>query len=247
MAVAETANQTTRRFLTMMSHELRTPMQAVMGYAELLLAGPAGSLTPEQTEDVQTIHRGAQRLVALVQQMLDISRLDAGQFALKSEPVTLAEIIDQVRQDVAPQAASKALTLRVDLPADLPPVMGDAMGIHQILLNLVGNAVKFTDAGEVRISAETRDGEIAVLVRDTGIGIAADDLPCIFEEFHQADADLVRRYEGAGLGLAIARKLAELIGGRLTVESQPGCGSTFTLYLMSAETSVSPARMEPDH
>jgi signal transduction histidine kinase len=206
-------------------------MQAIMGYAELLLAGPEGSLTPEQADDVRTIRRGATRLVALVKQMLDLSRLDAGQIALETEPVALAAVIDDVRQDVAPQAAAKAVTLRIDLPDDLPPVQGDAMGIHQILLNLVGNAVKFTEAGEVCISAQATDDDVAIAVRDTGIGIAADALPHIFEEFHQLDSGMSRRHEGAGLGLTIARKLAELMGGRLTVESRPGRGSTFSLHL----------------
>jgi PAS domain S-box-containing protein len=236
---AHAADQATRQFLTMMSHELRTPMQAIMGYAELLLAGPKRSLTPEQVEDVQTIKRGANRLVELVKQMLDISRLDAGQLELNVAPVSLASIVEAVRQDVAPQGAAKALTFTIDIPADLPPVLGDEMGVHQILLNLVGNAVKFTERGEVRISAEAREDQVAVVVRDTGIGIAAETLPHIFEEFHQVDRGMTRRYEGAGLGLTIARRLAERMGGRLSAESRPGVGSTFTLHLPAALPSPS--------
>ena len=237
---AHSAHQATRHFLTMMSHELRTPMQAIMGYAELLLAGPKQSLTPEQAEDVQTIKRGANRLVELVKQMLDISRLDAGQLELNVEPVSLASIVKAVRQDVAPQAAAKSLTLTIDLPVDLPPVLGDEMGVHQILLNLVGNAVKFTERGEVRISAEASEDQVAVMVNDTGIGIAPETLPHIFEEFHQVDRGMTRRYEGAGLGLTIARRLAERMGGRLSAESQPGIGSTFTLHLPAALPSPRP-------
>ena len=244
---AHAANHATRQFLTMMSHELRTPMQAIMGYAELLLAGPEGSLTPEQAEDVQTIRRGATRLVDLVKQMLDLSRLDAGQLELKTEPVSLPAIIEQVRQDVAPQAAAKALAMCVDLPAELPPVLGDAMGIHQILLNLVGNAVKFTDHGEVRISGEQMDGHVAVAVRDTGIGITPESLPHIFEEFRQVDRGMTRRYDGAGLGLTIARRLAERMGGSLSVESQPGSGSTFTLHLPADLPPRSTLTARPGH
>jgi signal transduction histidine kinase len=242
---AHAADQATRQFLTMMSHELRTPMQAIMGYAELLLAGPKRSLTPEQVEDVQTIKRGANRLVELVKQMLDISRLDAGQLELNVAPVSLASIVEAVRQDVAPQGAAKALTFTIDIPADLPPVLGDEMGVHQILLNLVGNAVKFTERGEVRISAEAREDQVAVVVRDTGIGIAAETLPHIFEEFHQVDRGMTRRYEGAGLGLTIARRLAERMGGRLSAESRPGVGSTFTLHLPAALPSPSAEQTSP--
>jgi two-component system sensor histidine kinase/response regulator len=231
---AKAANQATRQFLTMMSHELRTPMQAIIGYAELLLAGPKTSLTSEQAEDVQTIRRGANRLVDLVKQMLDISRLDAGQLELKAEPVSLRSVIESVCQDVAPQAAAKTLTLCIDLPIDLPHVLGDEMGVHQVLLNLAGNAVKFTERGEVRISAEASEDEVAVVVTDTGVGISREALPHIFDEFHQGDRGMTRRYDGAGLGLTIARRLAERMGGSLSAESQPGIGSTFRLRLPAA-------------
>jgi signal transduction histidine kinase len=230
---AHAANQATRQFLTMMSHELRTPLQAITGYAELLLAGSAGALTPDQTDDVRTIHRGADRLVGLIKQMLDVSRLEAGQMTFTSAPVDLLEIIDRVRQDVTPQAAAKGLKLSMDVPRDLTVVMGDTTGIHQVLLNLAGNAVKFTEAGEVRIEVMATGGEVAVSVRDTGIGMSQEELPVIFEEFRQVDHGMTRLYEGAGLGLTIARKMTELMGGRLSVESQPGEGSTFTLHLPS--------------
>ena len=245
LTAAHAANRATRQFLTMMSHELRTPMQAVMGYAELLLAGPEGSLTPEQTEDVQTIRRGATRLVHLVTQMLDLSRLEAGQIELQAEPVALAPIIEEVRRDMTSQAAAKGLALISALPAELPPVLGDEMGVHLILLNLVSNAVKFTEEGEVRISAQATDGEVAITVRDTGIGIAAEVLPHIFEEFRQAEGGMTRRYEGAGLGLTIARLFAELMGGRITVESQLGHGSTFTLRLVPSDPGSSPRLTPP--
>jgi signal transduction histidine kinase len=206
----------------------------VLGYAELLLAGASDSLSLTQTEDVQTIHRSASRLVDLVTQMLDFSRLDEGHVTLTREAVALTQIVDDVREGVAPQAAAKSLPVRVDVPAHLPPVLGDTRGIHQILLNLVSNAIKFTERGEVRISTELTDGEVAVLVHDTGIGIDSEVLPHIFEAFRQADGGMTRRYEGAGLGLAIARKLAEVMGGRIAVESEFGRGSTFTLYLQRA-------------
>jgi PAS domain S-box-containing protein len=231
LEAAHAANRATRQFLTMMSHELRTPMQAIMGYAELLLAGPRNSLTPEQVEDVQTIRRGASRLVDLVKQMLDLSRLEAGQLELTATAVALPPVIEEVRQGVAPLAATKGLALRIDLPEDLPLVVGDEMGLCQVLLNLAGNAVKYTDQGEVRVSAERIEGEVSVTVSDTGIGIAPDVLPHIFDEFRQVHRGTTRKYDGAGLGLTIAKRLAERMGGRLSVASQPGTGSSFTLHL----------------
>ncbi|MBA3450221.1 MAG: hybrid sensor histidine kinase/response regulator, partial [Chloroflexia bacterium] len=228
---AHAANRATSQLLAMMSHELRTPMQAVLGYAELLLAGPQGSLTPEQTEDVRLIQQGARRLIGFVRQMLDLSRLEAGQMGLKTEAVDLAKIVDEVRQDVAPQATEKGIALRIDLPLNLPAALGDAMGVRQIVLNLVSNAVKFTEQGEVRISARTSDGRVEVKVADTGIGIAKNTLPHIFDEFRQADAGMTRRYDGAGLGLAIAKRLAEQQAGEIHVTSKLGAGSTFTLQL----------------
>ena len=133
---------------------------------------------------------------------LTFQRLDAGQIEFNVEPVDLATTMDTVREDVGPQAARKALALCFDVPAELPPVLADKIGLHQILVNLVGNAVKFTEHGEVRINAERTNGGIAVMVRDTGIGIAPGDLPDIFEEFRQVDNGMTRRYEGTGLGLA---------------------------------------------
>jgi signal transduction histidine kinase len=227
----------------MMSHELRTPMQAIMGYAELLLAGPRNSLTPEQVDDVQTIRRGASRLVDLVKQMLDLSRLEAGQLELTATAVALPPVIEEVRQGVAPLAATKGLALRIDLPEDLPLVVGDEMGLCQVLLNLAGNAIKYTDQGEVRISAERIEGEVSITVSDTGIGIAPDVLPHVFDEFRQVHHGTTRKYDGAGLGLTIAKRLAERMGGRLSVASQPGTGSSFTLHLGIA---ADPApRVEP--
>ncbi|MCC7022514.1 MAG: PAS domain S-box protein [Thermomicrobiales bacterium] len=223
------------RFLAMMSHELRTPLQAVLGYADLLLQGSTETFTPEQIEDIRTIRLGAGRMAALIDQMLELSRLEAGRLELTAEAVDLATIIEQVRQDVAPQAWAKGLRLDISTPSSLPPAVGDAERVRQILLNLVGNAVKFTEAGGVRVSARTTSAGIEVAVSDTGIGIAREALPHIFEEFRQADSSTTRRYGGAGLGLAIATRLAEQMGGSITVQSEPGAGSTFRLHLAAAK------------
>lgn len=234
LAAAEAANHATRQFLAMMSHELRTPLQAILGYAELLLTDPVNVLTPAQAEDVRTIHAGAGRLVALIAQMLDLSRLEAGQVPLRALPVDVATILAEVQQQVAPQAAARGLALHLDPPGDLPPILGDELGVYQIVLNLVGNAVKFTESGEVAVHADAAEGAVTITVRDTGIGIASEDQAQIFEPFRQAGRGMTRRYEGAGLGLAIVKQLVAQQGGRISVMSQLGEGSTFTVVLPAA-------------
>lgn len=222
-------------FLAMMSHELRTPLQAILGYADFLLQGATGAFTSEQVEDIRYIRQGAGRMATLIDQILELSRLEARRLELASVTVDLAAIVEQVRQDVAPQAGAKGLRLDISVPASLPPVVGDAERVRQILLNLVGNAVKFTESGAVRIRAGRTGAGVEVEVSDTGIGISAEALPHIFEEFRQADSGTTRRYGGAGLGLAIARRLAEQMGGSITVQSEPGAGSTFRLHLATSK------------
>jgi PAS domain S-box-containing protein len=222
-------------FLAMMSHELRTPLQAILGYADFLLQGRSEAFTTEQVEDIRYIHQGAGRMATLIDQMLELSRLEAGRLELISSAVDLAEIIEQVRQDVAPQAGAKGLRLDISMPSSLPLAIGDAERVRQILLNLVGNAVKFTESGVVRVRASATSAGVELSVSDTGIGIAPEALSFIFEEFRQADGGTTRRYGGAGLGLAIAARLAEQMGGSITVQSEIGVGSTFRLYLAAAK------------
>ena len=228
---AQAAARTKTQFLAMMSHELRTPVQAMLGYAELLLLGHDGGLTPGQQADVSSIRDGAQRLVRLIEHLLDLSRMEAGRFALTTQSVTLPAILDTVRQDILPLMEAKRLTLQMDIPATLPPAQGDPERLRQILLNLVENAVKFTDQGTVSVLARETASGLAVEVRDTGIGISDVALPTIFEAFRQVDSTLTRRHGGAGLGLAIAQRLAQHMGGRISVSSVEGEGSTFTLEI----------------
>ena len=245
LEAAEAGIRAKTLFLAMMSHELRTPLQAVLGYADFLLHGPPGSLMPEQAEDIGYIRQGAGRMVALIEQMLDLSRMEAGRLEIASEPVDLTKILEQVRQDIVPQAAAKSLSFSIEIPQGLLPILGDPVRLRQILLNLVGNAVKFTDAGAVRVSAAAIEHAVEVNVTDTGIGIAPDDLPHIFEEFRQVDSTTTRRYGGAGLGLAIGKRLAEQMGGQITVQSTLHAGSTFTLRLLAASSRRSRARRAP--
>jgi PAS domain S-box-containing protein len=245
---AEAAAHSKSLFLAMMSHELRTPLQAVLGYSDWLLLEPESSLTPEQQADLGNIRNGAIRMMGLVDELLDLSRMEVGQLALAEEPVDLAVTLEQVRQDVAPQAAAKNLDLSIDIPPGLPPVSGDPSRLRQILLNLAANAVKFTDVGTIRITASVADEDVQIKVSDTGIGINADDLPVIFEEFHQVDGSMSRRHGGAGLGLAIAQRLAKQMGGAITVASTVAVGSTFTLRMPAAvpphpKTNAAPRRV----
>lgn len=241
---AEAANAAKSQFLAMMSHELRTPLQAVLGYSEFLLANPASTLTADEREDLEYIQQGGQRMLTLINQLLDLSRLEAGRVDVAHEPVDLADILEQVRQDVGPRASQKGLDLRIGLPSSLPPILGDSELLRQIVLNLVGNAVKFTERGTVSIEVKATGAEVTVQVADTGIGIAEDALPQIFEAFYQVDSRLTRRHGGAGLGLAIAQKLAALMDGQITVQSERGSGTTFrlTLPMSAASTPSSPGR-----
>ncbi|MBL8126462.1 MAG: PAS domain S-box protein [Chloroflexia bacterium] len=221
-------------FLAMMSHELRTPLQAVLGYADLLLHAEAEALSGEQREDIGYIHQGASRMVHLIEQLLDLSRMEAGRLALREEAVDVPAVLELVRQDIAPQAEAKGLAVRVRAPRRVPAVWGDAERVRQIVLNLAGNAVKFTDAGEITLSARGGEGWVEIAVADTGIGIAPGDQAHIFEEFRQVDSTLSRRHGGAGLGLAIAQRLAGQMEGAVRVASTPGQGATFTLRLPAA-------------
>lgn len=231
LSAAEAANQAKSHFLAVMSHELRTPLQAVLGYSEFLLAESATAFTVEQREDLRFIQQGGQRMLSLISQLLDLSRVEAGRLDVMLQPVDVAVIVEQVRQDIAPLANAKGLDVRIDVPSDMPPVLGDADRLRQILLNLAGNAVKFTEQGKLEITARTSEDGAAIVVRDSGSGIAPEALPHIFEMFHQVDSYLSRRHGGVGLGLAIAQKLAELMDGQISVESQLGVGSTFTLEM----------------
>ena len=229
---AQAANRAKGAFLNMMSHELRTPLQATLGYSEFLLSAPEDTLTSEQRQDIGYIHQASERMIAMVNQLLDLSRSDAGRLNLAIAPVDLAEVVEQVRQDVAPQAVEKVIELSIELPSALPRIMGDKERVRQILLNLVGNAVKFTHVGHVRVTAsQTPAGMVEVVISDTGEGISATALPRIFDEFSQGDSRLSRRFGGVGLGLAIARKLVEQMGGTIEASSERGIGSTFCVSL----------------
>jgi PAS domain S-box-containing protein len=234
LEAAEAGERTKALFLAMMSHELRTPLQSVLGYADLLLGGNDGELNALQQEDIGYIHQGATRMVSLIGQMLDLSRMESGRLDMKNEVVNLAMVLRSVCQAIEPLAVAKGLGLALDLPQELPEVLGDSERVSQILHSLADNAVKFTDAGEIRITAQVRGDWLEAAVADTGIGIAADEIGNVFDSFSQRDTRLSRRHGGAGLGLAIAQRLARQMEGDVTVSSVPGEGSTFALRLPTA-------------
>ena len=229
--VAENASRLKSSFLSTVSHELRTPMTSIKGYVELLLDGEVGDLTTDQRTFLEVVRANTDRLARLVNDVLDLSKIEAGRLDLSPETIDLAAIVEQVRAELAPQAVAKGLLLAVEIPAGLPPLEADPARLHQILLNLAANAIKFTAEGRVAITARVGRNGVDVAVADTGIGIEPEALAFVFDEFRQADDGISRRFGGTGLGLSISHKLAELHGGTITAASVPGAGSTFTLTL----------------
>jgi signal transduction histidine kinase len=226
------ANALRAQFMSYMSHEFRTPLDSILALSGLLLNRVDGDLAPEQEKQVTYIRRSAQDLLGLVDDLLDTARVAAGKAAVHPTPFTAAELFNALRATLRPLLVGESTRLLFDDAADVPPLVTDEPKVAQILRNLVSNALKFTEAGEVRVSVRAAEGDRMVFeVADTGVGIAAEDHGRIFEDFAQVDGEVQRRRRGTGLGLPLSRKLAELLGGTLTVRSEPGRGSVFTLEL----------------
>jgi signal transduction histidine kinase len=229
-------------FLANMSHELRTPLNSILGYTEVLLMGIDGEVDPETLTDVQAIYDNGQHLLHLISDILDLAKIEAGRLSLNMEEVEIKPLIDEVNTSTAGLLLKqqKPVELRIEVAKELPNIRADRLRLNQILNNLVGNAVKFTEEGHITLRAFSEDGWVCLEVEDTGIGIKEADLEHIFEQFRQADGSFKRRAEGTGLGLAITRYLVQMHGGTIDVRSQVGQGSTFTVRL-PAEQPVAEA------
>jgi signal transduction histidine kinase len=228
---AEAANRAKADFLAVMSHELRTPLNAILGYVDLLESGVGGGLGEPQQGYVARVRRSAAHLLALVEDVLEYARMEAGTERISPEEVELAEVVREAAVLVEPDAERKGLALRLELPDAPVRLRTDRGKVLQVLANLAGNAVKFTASGEVRISLSAGAGLARVRVSDTGPGIPREHHARVFDPFWQGDASRTRAAEGTGLGLSIARRLAELLGGELALESEPGTGAVFELRL----------------
>jgi len=218
-------------FLASMSHELRTPLNSIIGYTEVMLMGLDGEIDPELREDVQAIYDNSQHLLNLINDVLDLAKIEAGRLTLNMEEVPLRSVVDAAVSSVAGLLVNKPIKFEVEVGEDLPAIWGDRVRLTQILNNLLSNAIKFTDEGRVTLRAFTRDGWACLEVEDTGIGISEADQKKLFERFQQIDGSNTRKRGGTGLGLAITRHLVTLHGGTITVKSKLGEGSTFTVYL----------------
>jgi len=234
----ERANRLKSEFVANMSHELRTPLNSILALSQILADRLDGELNAEQAKQVSIIERNAHNLLGLINDILDLSKIESGKLELLPAPFNPAMLAQTVRTMMAPLVAEKGIELRVELPPALPRMHSDEGKLKQILLNLLSNAVKFTEHGSVTLSAQSGvadggDGQpwISFAVTDTGIGIAPQDQVDIWQEFRQIDGSLSRRHEGTGLGLAIVRRLVAMLGGDVALESQPGKGSTFTVSL----------------
>jgi GAF domain-containing protein len=224
----EEASKHKSQFLANMSHELRTPLNAILGYTELIIDGIYGEAPEKMRTVMERVQSNGKHLLGLINDVLDLSKIEAGQLVLSIQDYSIKDVVHGVYSAVEPLANSKKLAFKIDVPANLPPARGDDRRLTQVLLNLVGNAIKFTDKGEVAVKAAASNGAYTISVRDTGPGIAVADQAKIFDEFQQADSTQTKAKGGTGLGLSIAKRIIEMHGGKLWVESSLGAGSTFS-------------------
>jgi signal transduction histidine kinase len=227
----EIASKHKSQFLANMSHELRTPLNAILGYSELILDNIYGEVPEKMRAVLERVQSNGKHLLLLINDVLDLSKIEAGQLKLSLNDYSIADMVHGVYAAVESLAKSKRLGFRLEIQSDLPAARGDDRRLAQVLLNLVGNAIKFTDQGDVLIKASATNGTYTVAVRDSGPGIPLSDQQRIFEEFQQADSSITKTKSGTGLGLSIAKRIVEMHGGRLWVESSPGHGATFSFTM----------------
>jgi len=228
----EDVNRLKSEFLANMSHELRTPLNSILGFSEMLYEGMCGELTTKQTEYAENIHKSGTHLLALINDILDISKIEAGKMELKPEEFSVPASIKETQAIIYPMAFKKKISIEVNIADNISTIVADKRMFEQIMYNLMSNAVKFTgEGGCIKVNAVSNDYYLQVSVVDNGIGIKGEDRNIIFKEFKQLDSSLSRKHEGTGLGLALTKRYVEMQGGSISVESEYGKGSNFTFRL----------------
>jgi signal transduction histidine kinase len=247
--IAEQANQAKSQFLANMSHELRTPLNAIIGYSEMLMEDADGPQGDAIKPDLERIHRAGQHLLGLINEVLDLSKIEAGRMEAYLERFGARAMLEDVASTVRPLVDARGNTLELQFDADLGELHADATKTRQIILNLLSNAAKFTERGTITLAASRMRGDsgerVVIAVRDSGIGMTPEQQARLFQAFMQADASTTRKYGGTGLGLAISKRFAEMMGGAITVQSAPGQGTTFTVDLPAAGPVALPGSVRP--
>jgi signal transduction histidine kinase len=239
MEKAKAADKIKSAFLATMSHELRTPLNSIIGFTGIMLQGLAGPLNEEQHKQLSMIQNSSRHLLSLINDVLDISKIEAGQLELSPNPFLLKLSIDKILKLISPLAEKKGLSLKFDITEDIGTINADQRRLEQVIMNLLNNAVKFTEKGNIHITCRTQDRLCILSVADTGIGMEQEEIPKLFQPFHQIDTGIARKTEGTGLGLSICKRILEMMNGSIIVQSEFGKGSIFTVSFPLHAESIS--------